>query len=150
MSTPDDDFDLEGEHENFEQQKETDEEYMKRMEEEAMEEEAAKIAAMTKEARAAYEAQKIHDAEQSKLKEELTEEYKPILRRSELASTKNRQRQSFARQAFDNRSNPRHDDDFGGGKKRTIRKKNRKGTRTTIRKRQRKNRTRAMRKKSRK
>jgi hypothetical protein len=41
-------------------------------------------------------------------------------------------------------------DEYGGGKTRTIRKKNRKGTRTTIRKRQRKNRTRTMRKKTRK
>lgn len=115
-------------------------------------EEAARVAAMTEEERAAYEAQKIRDAEQSKLEEEfeeLVKEYKPIMRRNELASTTNRQRQSFARQAFDNRSNPRHDDEFGGSKKRTIRKKNRKGTRTTIRKRQRKNRTRTMRKKAR-
>jgi hypothetical protein len=59
-------------------------------------------------------------------------------------------RQAFARQAFKETAND--DDEFGGGKKRTIRKKNRKGTRTrtTIRKRQRKNRTRTMRKKSRK
>ena len=92
-------------------------------------------------------------AEQDKLEEELeelAEEYKPIMRRSDLASTTNRMRQSFAQKAFDNRSNPRDDDEFGGGKKRTIRKKNRKGTRTTVRKRQRKNRTRTMRKKSRK
>ena len=40
------------------------------------------------------------------------------------ALTTNRMRQSFARKAFDNRSNPRDDDEFGGGKKRTIRKKN--------------------------
>ena len=66
-------------------------------------------------------------AEQDKLEEELeelAEEYKPIMRRSDLASTTNRMRQSFAQKAFDNRSNPRDDDEFGGGKKRTIRKKN--------------------------
>jgi hypothetical protein len=57
-------------------------------------------------------------------------------------------RQAFVRQAFKETAND--DDKFGGGKKRTIRKKNRKGTRTTTRKRQRKNRTRTMRKKSRK
>lgn len=57
-------------------------------------------------------------------------------------------RQAFVRQAFKETAND--DDKFGGSKKRTIRKKNRKGTRTTIRKRQRKNRTRTMRKKSRK
>ena len=77
---------------------------------------------------------------------EMREEKNPSLKRSGIEKN----RQAFARQAFDNRSNPRDDDEFGGGKKRTIRKKNRKGTRTTIRKRQRKNRTRTMRKKTRK
>jgi hypothetical protein len=131
--------------------------YLQELLDAAQEEEDARVAAMTKEERADYEEQKKLDEEQKKLdeaqrqlEEELVEEYKPIMRRSDLASTTNRQRQSFARQAFDNRSNPRDDDEFGGGKKRTIRKKNRKGTRTTIRKRQRKNRTRTMRKKARK
>ena len=159
MSTPDDDSYLEGEPENFEQQQETEEEYLQRLGKEAMEEEAKRVAAMTKEERAAYEAQKIRDAEQSKLEEELEEEYKPIMRRSDLASTTNRQRQSFARGAFDEMTKGKDGYDFkgktgwdvfDGGKKRTIRKKNRKGTRTTIRKRQRKNRTRTMRKKARK
>ena len=59
-----------------------------------------------------------------------------------------RNRQAFARQAFKEMS--KDGDEYGGGKTRTIRKKNRKGTRTTIRKRQRKNRTRTMRKKTRK
>jgi len=59
-----------------------------------------------------------------------------------------RNRQAFARQAFEEMA--KDGDKFGGGKKRTIRKKNRKGIRTTIRKRQRKNRTRTMRKKTRK
>ena len=77
---------------------------------------------------------------------EMREEKNPSLKMSGIE----KKRQAFARQAFDNRSNPRDDDEFGGGKKRTIRKKNRKGTRTTIRKRQRKNRTRTMRKKTRK
>ena len=60
-------------------------------------------------------------------------------------------RLTFAEQAFKEMS--KDGDEYGGGKKRTIRKKNRKGTRTTIRKiikRQRKNRTRTVRKKSRK
>lgn len=86
------------------------------------------------------------EADLAHRKKEMEEEIKPSLKRSGIEKN----RQSFARQAFDNRSNPRHDDEFGGGKKRTIRKKNRKGTRTTIRKRQRKNRTRTMRKKARK
>jgi hypothetical protein len=91
-------------------------------------------------------------AEQDKFEEELeelAEEYKPILRRSDLASTTNRMRQSFSRQAFDEMTKGK-DGYTWGGKKRTIRKKNRKGTRTTIRKKQRKNRTRTMRKKMRK
>ena len=113
--------------------------------------EAARVAAMSPEERATYEAKKKLEEEQRKIEEELeelAEEYKPILRRSDLASTTNRMRQSFARQAFDEMRKP--GDEFGGGKKRTIRKKNRKGTRTTIRKKQRKNRTSTMRKKSRK
>ena len=61
-----------------------------------------------------------------------------------------RNRQAFARQAFEEMKKPGDEFGVGGGKKRTIRKKNRKGIRTTIKKRQRKNRTRTMRKKTRK
>jgi len=58
-------------------------------------------------------------------------------------------RQAFAQNAF--KEMAKDGDEYGGGKKRTIRKKNRKGgTRTIIRKRQRKHRTRTMRKKARK
>ena len=164
----DDDFDLEEELENFEQQQqarrnETDEQTLERLKNEAMEEEAEDIAAMAPEelffsrhgisALAEQEKQDKLDAELEELElEELAEQLKneeKRKKRSEVASTTNRMRQSFARQAFDNRSNPRGDDKFGGVKKRTMRKKNRKG-RKTIRKRQRKNRTRTMRKKSRK
>jgi hypothetical protein len=77
---------------------------------------------------------------------EMREKKNPSLKKSGIEKN----RQAFARQAFKETAND--DDEFGGGKKRTIRKKNRKGTRTrtTIRKRQRKNRTRTMRKKARK
>ena len=51
---------------------------------------------------------------------EMREEKNPSLKMSGIE----KKRQAFARQAFDNRSNPRDDDEFGGGKKRTIRKKN--------------------------
>lgn len=84
------------------------------------------------------------EADLAHRKKEMEEEIKPSLKRSGIEKN----RQSFARQAFKETAND--DDEFGGGKKRTIRKKNRKGTRTTIRKRQRKNRTRTMRKKARK
>ena len=86
---------------------------------------------------------------------EMKEEKNPSLKRS--GAQKNRQ--AFARGAFDEMTKGKDGYDFkgkagydvfDGGKKRTIRKKNRKGTRTTIRKRQRKNRTRTMRKKTRK
>ena len=85
-------------------------------------------------------------AEQASLQMAYDEQQKLI--RELQASTTNRQRQSFARQAFDNRD--KHGayylDEFGG-KKRTIRKKNRKRTKRT-RTRHRKNRTKTMRKKS--
>ena len=161
MSTPDDDF-LEAELKNFEQQQEarkneTEEQTLERLENEAMEEKAEEIAAMAPEelffsrhgisGLAEQEEQDKLDAELEKL----AKEHKPIMRRSDIASTTNRMRQSFAQKAFDNRSNPRVDDEFGGGKKRTMRKKNRKGRKTRTRtRRQRKNRTRTMRKKSRK
>ena len=83
-------------------------------------------------------------AEQASLQMAYDEQQKLI--RELQASTTNRQRQSFARQAFDNRDKrgAYYLDEFGG-KKRTIIKKNRKGIKGT---RQRKNRTRTMRKKS--
>jgi len=119
-------------------------------------EEAAEIAEMSPEelffsrhgipALADREEQDKLDAEQFKLEEELKEQMRKEANDRRSGVQKNRQ--AFARQAFDEMS--KHGDEFGGGKNRTIRKKNRKGTRTTIRKRQRKNRTRTMRKKSRK
>lgn len=160
MSTPDDDFDLEGELENFEQQKETDDKYMKRMEEEAMEEEAAKMAAMNPEELEKYAADKKLDADSRQLQEQLERDAiddlndmrktDKILGPREKRSGVEKNRQAFAgpqvfagQQVFPG--------DKYGGKKRTMRKKNRKGTRTTTRtRRQRKNRTRAMRKKARK
>ena len=157
-----DEFDIDEELEKFEQQQqarrnETEEQTLERLENEAMEEKAEEIAAMAPEelffsrhgisGLAEQEEQDKLDAELEKLAEQLENEE----RRSEVASTTNRMRQSFAQKAFDNRSNPRDDDKFGGGKKRTMRKKNRKGRKTRTRtRRQRKNRTRTRRKKSRK
>jgi hypothetical protein len=121
-------------------------------------EEAAEIAEMSPEelfysrhgilALADREEQDKLDEELEKLAEELKEQRRKEANDRRSGVQKNRQ--AFARQAFKETAND--DDEFGGGKKRTIRKKNRKGTRTrtTIRKRQRKNRTRTMRKKARK
>ena len=111
-------------------------------------EEAAEIAEMSPEelfysrhgilALADREEQDKLDAELEKLEEELKEQRRKEANDRRSGVQKNRQ--AFAGHKY------------GGGKKRTIRKKNRKGTRTrtTIRKRQRKNRTRTMRKKTRK
>ena len=111
-------------------------------------EEAAEIAEMSPEelfysrhgilALADREEQDKLDAELEKLAEELKEQRRKEANDRRSGVQKNRQ--AFAGHKY------------GGGKKRTIRKKNRKGTRTrtTIRKRQRKNRTRTMRKKARK
>lgn len=137
MSTPDDNSYLEGEVEKIEQQEarnETDEEYMKRVEKEAMEEEAEKMAAMNPEELEKYIADKKLDADSRQLQEQLERDMRKIDKRSGIEKN----RQAFAGHKY-------------GGKKRTMKKKNRKGTRTTTRtRRQRKNRTRAMRKKSRK
>lgn len=68
MSTPDDDSYLEGELEKFEQQQEarrneTEEKYLERLGKEAMEEEAAKMAAMNPEELEKYIADKKLDAD---------------------------------------------------------------------------------------
>ncbi len=120
-------------------------------------EEAARVAAMTEEERAAYEEQKKLDEAQRQLEEELAEQLRKDAYDKRSGAQKNRQ--AFARGAYDEMTKGKNGYDykgkagwdvFDGGKKRTIRKKNRKGTRTIIRKRQRKNRTRTMRKKARK
>ena len=126
--------------------------YLQQQADIAAEEEAARVAAMSPEEKIAYEAQKKLEEEQDKLEEELEElaeelknEQKEKIRilnesreadlahgKKEISERKNpslkrsgleRNRQAFARQAFDEMS--KHGDEFGGGKNRTIRKKNR-------------------------
>ena len=118
------------------------EDYIQQQVDIAKEEEAAEIAEMSPEelffSRHGLPAS-TEKAEQDKLEEELAE-HKEQMRKeaNDRRSGVQKNRQAFAGHKY------------GGGKKRTIRKKNRKGIRTTIRKRQRKNRTRTMRKKARK